>query len=384
MNLFLITGIFPPDIGGPATYVPGIAQELVSRGHEVTVLTLSESVLHEDSYPYKVVRIRRSISRGLRWLLTIYRMIQLGRHADVFYVNGLAMEAVLAAWLLKKPCVMKVVGDKAWEIAYRKQWTEDAFAQFQQRPQSWRVNVLKALRSFWISRMDAVITPSRFLAAWVETIVDPSMPVSVIYNAYKPPTFPGKPSTKDRGQETQLITVARLVRLKNIEGIFAAIQTIEHARLVIVGDGPHRSHLEAHAEALGVFNRVRFTGALSHDETMAQIAQSGIFILNYVHEGLPHILLEAMSLRVPVIATRVGGTPELVEDGVNGLLVESNDSNGLHNAIVRLLDDPALRQSLIQQADQVIGERFSHKGMVEATERVFVEAAHVDHPGSAR
>ena len=115
INILMVTGIFPPDIGGPATYVPTMASELVRRGHKVIVLTLSDRLDHDDrSYTFPVHRIRRSLAKPLRFLLTVVRIFREGRSAAVLYVNGLYLEAVIANCLLCKPMVQKIVGDWAW------------------------------------------------------------------------------------------------------------------------------------------------------------------------------------------------------------------------------------------------------------------------------
>ena len=118
MKILVITPIFPPDIGGPASYVPAVSASLVEKGHAVTVLTLSDVLTHDDSgYLFPVIRILRPAARVMRMLQTIALIVRQGRPADVLFVNGLALEAVLANLYLRKPLVQKIVGDLAWERA---------------------------------------------------------------------------------------------------------------------------------------------------------------------------------------------------------------------------------------------------------------------------
>src|SRR5688572_8809030 len=132
MRILIATGIFPPDIGGPATYVPQIAAAFAERGHQITVLTLSDHLDgHDDTYPFRVVRLPRRIFKPWRRLHTVVRLVRLGRNADVLFVNGLAAEAVLANFLLRRPMVQKVVGDMAWERATNRGWVMDGFESFQ-------------------------------------------------------------------------------------------------------------------------------------------------------------------------------------------------------------------------------------------------------------
>ena len=208
MRLLLITGIFPPDIGGPATYVPQLAGGLAARGHQITVLTLSDRLDHDDrSYPFAVVRLPRHLSKPRRWLRTIHQIIRLGRQADLLLVNGLYLEAGLANQWLRKPLVQKVVGDVAWEQATNQGWVGDSFEAFQQRRYGLKVEALKALRISWTRRADRLIVPSRYLARWVtrwgipgDKITSSTMP------SLSPP--PGRGRARAEG-EIATVTAAR-------------------------------------------------------------------------------------------------------------------------------------------------------------------------------
>ena len=88
LEVLMITGIFPPDIGGPATYVPTMGSELVKRGHKITVVTLSDIIDHDDrSYPFHVLRIRRSLFKPARFLLTVTAILREGRHAPTCFTS---------------------------------------------------------------------------------------------------------------------------------------------------------------------------------------------------------------------------------------------------------------------------------------------------------
>jgi hypothetical protein len=130
-------------------------------------VSLSECMDHDDTmYRFRVVRLPRRLIKPWRWLRTMVNLIQLGRHADVWFVNGLAMEAVLMKLLLRKPMVQKIVGDLAWERATNQGWVRDSFEHFQTTRYSLKVEALKALRTWWTRKADKVIFPSRYLARW--------------------------------------------------------------------------------------------------------------------------------------------------------------------------------------------------------------------------
>jgi glycosyltransferase involved in cell wall biosynthesis len=366
LNVLMVTGIFPPDIGGPATYVPVISSELVKRGHKVKVVTFSDTLDHDDhSYSFPVHRIRRSLFKPLRFLLTVMRILRQGRHAQVLYVNGLYLEAVVANFFLRKPLVQKIVGDWAWERATSKGWVTDSFEEFQRRRHGLKVEFLKALRRFCACRADAVIVPSRYVARAVANWDIFEDKICAIYNAVEPSYF--APSAIPLSTKTKIVTVGRLIALKQIDRLILTVAEFYETGLVIVGDGPERERLEAlvHDHRLG--ERVYFAGQKSKEETLALMASCDLFVLNSTHEGFPHVVLEAMSVGLPVVATAVGGIPEVVRDGENGLLISANANGELSKTLMKLVTSSEERQRLAAGAQET-AQRFRRCAMIEATE----------------
>jgi glycosyltransferase involved in cell wall biosynthesis len=368
LNVLIVTGIFPPDIGGPATYVPVIASELVKRGHKITVVTLSDTIDHDDHvYPFQVHRIRRSLFKPVRFFLTVARILQVGRNAQVVYANGLYLEAVIANWFLRKPLVQKIVGDWAWERSTNKGWISDSFEEFQQRKHGLKVELLKALRRFCARRADAVIVPSRYLARAIGSWGLPEDKIIVIYNAVDSVCL--TPSNVPLLTKTKLVTVGRLIPLKQIDHLIRALPECEDTGLVIVGDGPERGRLSEVARDHGLTERVYFAGQRSKEETLSLMAACDLFVLNSTHEGFPHVVLEAMAAGLPVVATAVGGTPELVRDGENGLLIDGQANGGLSETLRRLAASPRERERLAAEAKPTV-EGFCLVTMIDQTEAV--------------
>jgi glycosyltransferase involved in cell wall biosynthesis len=375
VRILIVTGIFPPDIGGPATYVPQIAEGLAQRGHAVTVVTLSDRLDHEDGvYPFRVIRLPRRAFRPWRMGRTVLVLLRLGRRADVLFVNGLALESALANFVLRKPLVMKVVGDLAWERATGRGWTADDFETFQRRRYGLRIELLKALRSWWTRRADRVIVPSRYLARWVAGWGVPAEKIVVIYNAVEP-VDGVEPLPVPLKTPIKAVTVGRLIPLKRVDGLLEALKELPDLGLVVVGDGPERPRLERRARELGVSDRVYFAGQRSKKEALGLMAACDLFVLNSVHEGLPHVVLEAMALGLPVVATAAGGTPEVVRDGETGVLVPGRYGT-LGASLSALARDPALRRRLGRAARQWIGERLSAENMIRLTEETLLTVAH--------
>ena len=107
-------------------------------------------------------------------------------------------------------------------------------------------------------------------------------------------------------------------------------------------------------------------GPLPHPDTLALIRDADVFVLNSTYEGLSHLLIEALALGKPIIATNVGGNPELIEDGKNGLLIPAGDRTALAEAIVHLLKNPS-HQDRLANAAKESSKRFSTVAMTEAT-----------------
>jgi len=111
--------------------------------------------------------------------------------------------------------------------------------------------------------------------------------------------------------------------------------------LTLIGDGPERKMLEAEARDLGLSDSMRFAGYKSQAEVAEALGEADLLVLPSFAEGVPVVLMEAMAARLPVIATRIAGVPELVTDGESGLLVAAGDATGLAGAILQMLADPA-------------------------------------------
>lgn len=169
---------------------------------------------------------------------------------------------------------------------------------------------------------------------------------------------------------------SRLNRLKGIEYFLEAVALLakrfDEVRFLIVGDSvsqAYREELEARARALGLGERVAFTGfRVDVPELLAEVSVS---VLPSLSEGLSNVVLEAMAAGVPVVATSVGGTPELLEDGVTGLLVPPRDPAALAQAIGSLLEDPARGRSIGQAGRQRVAERFSLEATLRQTEQLY-------------
>jgi glycosyltransferase involved in cell wall biosynthesis len=341
----------------------------------VSVITLSDQVPGDDrAYPFPVRRIRRSLPRLVRSLQTVMAIIGQGRKADLLFVHGLALEAVAANMILRRPLAQKVVGDLVWERLRTSGAIKDSLDTFQVRTYGLYVELLKRVRSFWVQKSSAVITPSLYLKRIVQGWGVGADTIRVIYNAVEQPTaIPPARMDHSGSRSKEVISVGRLQPWKGFGELITAVAGLQDVQLTIIGEGPDRARLEALISSEKLQNRVRLCGGLPREQVFSRLQQADLFVLNSSYEGLPHIVLEAMAAGVPVIATDAGGTGELVKDGCNGVLVPCAAPAELAAAISRVLSDADLRGRLVRAGYETAAQ-FSWPQLVVQTEAVLQQA----------
>jgi glycosyltransferase involved in cell wall biosynthesis len=208
----------------------------------------------------------------------------------------------------------------------------------------------------------------------------PREKITVIPNGVDADQFTATPAAADElrglaGDGRLVGTITRLVWKRGHEQLLQAaglIATREPgARLLVVGDGPLRPKLEAQARDIGLNGAVRFLGAVPRAARL--LPHLDVFVLSSVWEGMSNGLLEAMAAGRPVVATRVGGNPEVVVDGQTGLLVPPGDAEAMADAVLRLLRDAALAQRMGQAARRRVEAEFTLPRMVRRMEDLYDE-----------
>ncbi len=336
-KLFVASGIFHPESGGPATYLKTILPALQEAGWQLRVQTFGEP--HAGDYSYPVTRIARSPYpiRQARYALASRNHLS---WADLVFAHSLDLPLPGAR---DQPRVIKIVGDQAWERCRRRGWIPGDLGidEFQSYRGDWRVRWQKASRSRQVAAMDAIIAPSRYLKRMVISWgIDPTR-AHVIYNALPPNIALNETRAEIRSllnwdDRPTLITVARLQPWKGVDHLIDALRQLTDLRLVVVGDGPDSSRLKQLAAPLG--GRVIFTGALMPEQVHRLIRAADGLALYSGYEGLSHTLLESLRLGTPALASDIGGNPEVVRHGINGLLVPYIDGAALRRGIQELIE----------------------------------------------
>ena len=340
MRVLVTVGIFPPDIGGPATFVPKIAKYFQDElNYEIEILTLSDNKNSNINDDFSVKRIDRNLPIIYRWLKTIFTIYKLGKNKDLIFVNGLGTEATIANIFLNKKIIRKIVGDPVWERAYSKAKISESFDEFQVKNYGFSISFQKKVRSFSIKKSDIVVTPSQHLKNFIQNLGFKNK-IEIINNGVFIPEENTNIFTND---QINITIVSRLVSHKNIEKIIKAISDLNSPliNLNIIGDGPELNQLQKISLESNNKDNIIFHGKLNRDEINHIFLNSDIYIQASNYEGLPHSLLEAMSYGIPVLCTPVGECKEIL----------GNEDRGY------ILDLPVSKNNIKSKISQIIGEK---------------------------
>jgi glycosyltransferase involved in cell wall biosynthesis len=351
VRVVLVSGIWPPDVGGPSSHAPALAAALLEAGHEVEVVTTAD--VAPESRPYPVRWVARSRPAPLRHLAVVREVASAARDADRVYATTMVRRAALGAALARRPLVVKLVADEAFERERRSGRFDGSLEEFQAARGGPRRRLLRATRTVALRRAERVLVPSAYLRGIALGWGLAPERVRVVPNPA--PELPQLPSREEARAALgvtgpALATAGRLTAQKALPDALQAIARVPAVELLVLGDGSERPALEREAETLGVSDRVRFLGAGTRDDVLRLFRAADAVLVTSAWENLPHTVLEALAVGTPVIATAVGGIPEVVVDGENGLLVPPHDVDAIAAAVARLVREEDLRRALAAAA----------------------------------
>lgn len=243
--------------------------------------------------------------------------------------------------------------------------------------ESWKVRVYFAMERLAIRRADRIVVVSHQMARALAAQGIPPVKLRVIHNAcLVAPRADATPAAWSAQGPPVIGVVGRLSYEKGVDIALLAHRQVRErcsaARLWVMGEGPEQEALTRLAERLGIASSVEWLGYQEDPEHLYR--QMTVLLIPSRSEGLPNVALEAMAYGVPVVATTVGGVPEVVSDGKTGLLVSPGDAEGLASRVLELLKDPALRRTLRQAARDEVLARFSPESRRRALARLYEEA----------
>ncbi len=372
MRVIFATPIYPPEVGGPATYTVDLAERM--RGeHHITIVTYAD---HAEPVPSThLIQISKKQMLPMR-LYKFYRaLLREAKQADLIYVQNAVAAGWPAIWIgkkLNKPVIVKLVGDEAWERAAQAGKTTKQLEDFYKSPEGGlKTKLFMAIQRSVLTRASLVTTPSVYLGELLIKYYGVTREKLVVnYNAVDVPPLPHV-----ERKPHQLMTGTRLVAWKGVEGIIKALAIIKNkfptAALMIAGDGPELERLKQVAVWEDVAASVHFLGRLSKKETLELQSASAVQVLNSSYEGMPHGALESFATCTPIVATDIPGTNEAVINEKTGLLVPVGDDQALARAVERLFTDDSLRERVVEGGSQMLKEKFSWEAHLKTLNEMF-------------
>lgn len=357
VKVLLISGIYFPDIGGPATYIPRLASAFMEKGFEVQTLSLSDS--KHSNRPKEawqrdfVLRNTNKLRRTFQVVRTIRRE---ARKADFVFANGLFIETAIA--LLGMECfpTAKIVGDPVWERLKNKKRTELSVEEFAMRYTGIRNYIQRSIINFALSRFYQLTAPSQNLATTIQNWGIRNR-VEVISNGVKCLDVVNTPVDYD------VVSLARLVSWKRIDMLIEAC-AIANLRLAIAGDGPERDNLEQLAIQTGC--DAEFLGQLDRKSSINLLRRSKIFALISSYEGLSFALVEAMMLEKRILISNAPGNLAAIADQSQGLVAAKLTAQDIADNLKELNSEDKQMLEMGKQARKRAQEKFCEERQLSA------------------
>lgn len=352
MKLLLINNEFPPIGGGGSTVTKYAIKNLVAAGHEVTLITSSYKDLpHQETIDgAKVIRIpavRRYKDWCSQWELVIfgisaliYTFFYVAQNKVDFIQAYFAVPAGWVAWLIK------MVHGVPYAVYFG---GSDIPGANPSRYKNIYPLITPLLRMIWRGAEFRTVCSEGLAELGREA--DSTVEWVVIPNGVETDRF--KPIERAANPKVKLLFIGRLIPRKGFQRVVEALPKVRERTKVpfeveVVGTGAAREALDEVAEKLGVSELISYVGTVPYDQLEKSYQYADVFVLTSLSEGMPSVILEAMGCGLPIVASDVGGNNELVEEGVNGYLIDGDDIDGLADKLAGLINDASLRARMGQ------------------------------------
>jgi glycosyltransferase involved in cell wall biosynthesis len=380
MNILHISSNYPPDIGGPAASVPYLARELMRRGHDCTVLT--KDVKNQPSYSetdglrvYRsahipgnfynpVIAFTKSLPMGLK----ARKLIENNR-VDIVHshdINVSAIAGLIGTKFKDTKKVTKLPGPLSWELMSLLRWKGETPDEFFEN-KTVIARLIERVQKTICNGYDAVVAPSNYMKRLLieHTEIDSSK-VHVLYNGVISEPFSAEEVTKVResllGKKKHLVMSAcRMMPWKGLEYLIEAYKDFsKDVCLVLVGDGPTKEKLEKTAQGTDI----RFIGRLSHRDVQVHMRAADAYVMPSLFENFPLAALDCLVTQTPIVATKIGGIPEILTDEKTSLFIEPRDPVAITESVKRLLSDKRLYDAIREKQKETY-EKFFWKNISE-------------------
>lgn len=378
MTVLLVTNDFPPTVGGIQSYLRDYVQEVVHRRGAQSIIVFASmqdkaaALAWDAEQPYTIIRWPFPVMLPTPAVRRMMQRIIREQHVDTVWFGAAAPLGVMGGAAKRAGASRVVATTHGHEVG----WSMFRVGRRLLRTIGGSADVITYISEYTLGRFKEAFGPNPQFVA---------LPSGVSTSRYAPATQQEKLETRASfriGAESPLIVCAsRLVKRKGQDRLIRVLprvrQRVPGAQLVIVGEGPYARRLHAMAEGV---DGVRFTGRVSDDDLCRIVAAADVFAMpvrtrggGLDVEGLGIVFLEAQACEVPVVAGDSGGAPETVTDH-SGVVVDKND-DALVAALVRLLRDPLLRESMGEAGRRHVQREFSWQVLGERCEKLFFSQA---------
>lgn len=356
MRIALLVMMFPPEnLGGTEIASYNIAKHLVQSNHEVHVITSSDPGI-PDSKSESGFLIHRTNLNHTRFvgiaLFGITSIIQvINIRPDIIHAQNITMGMIA------------LFGKKLFKIPYVV-WGRGSDVHLQ-----WKFKrfISKAV----LNNANATIALSHNMKNEMQKLSKKD--IYVIPNGVDSSIFK-EPKTKKGHNGTKIIYVGSLLPIKGIKYLIKAMKIL-HSKypdlhLTIIGDGDDRRNLELMVHEYALIQNISFVGKVSHKDIPQWLCKNDIFVLPSNSEGVPNVLLEAMAVGLPIIATNVGGIPDIIINKRNGYLVEPESPQEIAEKIQYLISNPQMRK-IISKNNKIDIQKYSWNNIVQTLEGIY-------------
>jgi len=387
MKIAFITFQYPPFVqGGAGTYAYNLTRELAGLGHEVHVIAprvagCGKESAEEGLFVHRLSFLNRPFLAALSFWFSLWKdfssLEQRAGGFDIVHDNGLSAFS-LNSKAVSYPRVVTI-----HHLARTTLKAVEASLLRRVRNLRGEIALSPLIEPLCMKRADRIIAVSQFTKRDITSVFDiPESKIAIIHHGVHPEdfVFPEEARVKLRStlginSQPMILFAGKLAPRKGVDILLRALPQVlreMEVKLVLAGSGNQRDYQQL-AEALGISDKLRFLGRVPDDTLRLLFSSCDLFVLPSRLEGLGIVILEAMAAGKPVVATNVGGIPELIESGQNGILVETNNERELASAIVKVLSDNSLARTIGENNMKKMRERFSWKVAAQKTERVYNE-----------
>jgi glycosyltransferase involved in cell wall biosynthesis len=378
----MVSANYPPLIGGPAASVPYLSEELVKKGHETFVLTtgcpgyprVNEEngvVVYRTSPTVGEVGSLRVIGKKILKMSGLGRKIVEREKIDIIHSHDTNISGVVGAIInlrKNKKSLVKYSGDLAWEFLSLKGKALNTTVWMKRSD----VRVLLKLQNKIIGRYDKIIATSENERRVLEKMGAPKpievIPNGVVINKYEEKDIEKVKKKIKPNQEKIVMAASRLVVWKGLDFLIKAVKVISKkksdVKLVILGLGPEKERLEKLSKELGLGEKVVFLGKVPHEKVQLYFRAGDVVAVPSLYEPFGIVILDAFAAGKPVIATKVGGVPEIIKNGENGILTKPGRATNLANEITTILENRKLRERLTRNAKKTV-KKYEWKNLVK-------------------